>query len=87
MELEDRLTMCNFYKLTLRVWVLVLVGMVFTTETLIGLFYVPFRCRPVHCSRNQSSSLQGSPALGENEQRTVKDFVQVGRTDKYSTDE
>ena len=75
--------MCDFYKLTLRVCLVVLVGVVFTTETLICLFDVLFRCGPVHCSRNQSS---GDPVPRENE-RTVKHFVQVRRTDKYSTDE
>lgn len=75
--------MCDFHKLVLRAWLLVLVGVVFTTETLICFFDVLFRCGLIHCSRNLNSRV---PVSRENE-RTVKDFVQVCRTDKYSTDE
>jgi len=39
--------MCDFHKLVLRPWVLVLVGVIFTTETLICLFDVLFRCGPI----------------------------------------
>ena len=44
------LTVRNLYKPILRIWLMILVGMVFTTETFVSLFYVLFRCRPVHCS-------------------------------------
>jgi hypothetical protein len=75
--------MCDFHKLILRPWLLVLVGVVFTTETLICLFDVLFRCGPIHCPRNQSSR----NLLSIENERTVKNFVQVCCTDKHGTHE
>ena len=37
-----KLTVRNFDKLILRAWFMVLVGVIFTTETLVCLFYVLF---------------------------------------------
>jgi hypothetical protein len=37
-----RLTVCDLYKLILRAWLMILVGMVFTTETFVRLLYVLF---------------------------------------------
>jgi len=51
------LTVCDLYKLTLRVWLAILVGVVFTTETFVRLLYVLFRCRSVHCLTKPKSSI------------------------------
>jgi hypothetical protein len=39
----------DLYKLTLRIWLMVLVRVISTIEMLVSLFYVMFRCRPGYC--------------------------------------
>ena len=56
-EPTGKLTMGNIYKLTLRVWFVILVGVVFTTEPFVRLLYVLFRCRPVHCLTRPKSGI------------------------------
>lgn len=51
-----KLTVRNLDKLILRAWLMVLVGVIFTTETLVCLFYVLFRRRPIHCVTKAKSS-------------------------------
>ena len=75
--------MGDLYKLTLRIWLMILVGVIFTTETLVSLFYVLFRCRPVHCSAKPKSGILFLSAACII--RTVKNFIQVCCADEYST--
>jgi hypothetical protein len=71
---KQRLTVRDLYKLTLRIWLVVLVGVISTTETLVSLFYVVFRCRLVHCLSKPKSSIL-FPRRRHNVVHTVKDFV------------
>ena len=56
------LTVRDLDKPILRIWLVILVRMVFTTETFVSLFYVLFRRRPVHCSIKPKSSILFPPA-------------------------
>jgi hypothetical protein len=55
---SDGLTVRDLYKPILCVWLVILVGVIFTTETLVSLFYVLFRCRSVHCSNKPRLGIQ-----------------------------
>ncbi len=68
------LTVRDLYKLTLRIWLVILVWVIFTTETLVSPFYVMFRCRFVHCSSKPKSSIL-FPSAAQCVIRTVEDFI------------
>jgi hypothetical protein len=54
---EGRLTVRDLYKLILRISLVILVGVIFTTETFVSLFNVLFRRGPVHCSAKPKSGI------------------------------
>lgn len=78
--------MRDLNKLILRAWLMIFVGVVFTTETFVCLLDVLFRRRPIHCITKAKSSILFYRAT-ERVVRTVEDFVKVCCADEHSTRE